>query len=350
MVEPITINGREISNTNRPYVIAEMSGNHNNSLRKALSIVRAASECGADAIKLQAYTPEQITIKSSNNDFIISDEESLWKDRSLYDLYQEAYTPREWFEEIILEAQKLNIDCFSSVFDELDVEFLEELNVPAYKIASFENNHLPLIRKVASTKKPVIISTGVSTEEEIKEAVENARESGCTQLALLKCNSSYPAKIDETNLMSIPVLREKFDCIVGLSDHSMGIGAAVGSVVLGSSIIEKHFIVSRGDKGVDSSFSSDVSEFSLLVSEVNNVWEALGTSELRITEGEKGSKMFKRSIYACDYVKKGDKFSVSNIKVIRPGFGLHPRHFDEILGKTSLRDLSPGDRIDKSCF
>ena len=346
----ISINGREIGPGCQPYVIAEMSGNHNQSFENAISIVRSAAASGADAIKLQTYTPDIITIDSSLNDFVIKDKSSLWYGKSLYELYTIAHTPWEWIGDIIEEARNHKIECFSSVFDESGIDFLEDLGVNAYKISSFENNHLPLIRKAAKTKKPLIISTGASSESDIIEAVENARDAGCEELALLKCTSSYPAKFSDANLLSIPWLREKFQCVVGLSDHTSGIAAAIGSVVLGASIIEKHFIVSRDHGGVDSSFSADESEFGKMIMEIKNAWWAIGEPTLRLSEEEKKSLMFKRSIYAVSQIKKGEIFNRQNIKVVRPGFGLHPRHFDEVLGKPSARELNPGERIDKTCF
>ena len=266
----------------------------------------------------------------------------------MYDLYEVAYTPWDWFEKITTEALKLNIECFSSVFDETGVDFLEDLGVAAYKIASFENNHIPLIRKVAATKKPLIISTGASSEDDITETVENAREAGCVDLALLKCTSSYPAEASDSNLSCIPFLREKFQCVVGLSDHTLGIGAALGGIALGASIIEKHFIVSRDQGGVDSQFSADEKEFCLMVREIENVWQAMGKPTLELSEAEQNSLMFKRSIYACKHIKKGEVFSKSNLRVVRPGYGLHPRYFEEIIGKTCIKELEPGDRLDDS--
>ena len=348
MVSEIAINGRKIGRLHSPYIIAEMSGNHNQTLDQALSILDAAANIGADAIKLQTYTADTLTLDSPRRDFIISDENSLWSGKSLYELYREAYTPWDWIELIFTEARKRNIDCFSSIFDEGSIDFLENLNAPAYKISSFENNHIPLIRKAAATKKPLIISTGASSEANITEAVENAREAGCTELALLKCTSDYPAAIADSNLSCIPYLRDKYNCVIGLSDHTLGIAAAIGGVALGASIVEKHFIVSRDQGGVDSSFSADKAELKQIVRDAKNVWGAIGKPDIHISEREVASLMYKRSIYACQQIKKGEIFTVNNIRIIRPGFGLHPRHYTELIGTVCHSDLTAGDRLDIS--
>mgnify|MGYP001392982644 CR=1 FL=1 len=344
----ISINGRKIGGNHSPYIIAEMSGNHNQSFEQAISILDAAVRVGADAIKLQTYTADTLTLNCSSEDFVIKNDDSPWNDKSLYDLYEEAHTPWEWVEQIFDEAKKRNIECFSSVFDESSVGFLENIGVSAYKIASFENNHIPLIRKVAGTKKPLIISTGASSEIEIEEAVENAREAGCVELAILKCTSDYPAKISDSNISSIPYLLDKFQCVVGLSDHTLGIGVAVGSIALGAAIVEKHFITSRELGGVDSAFSADEDEFQMLVRETKNAWEAIGKTTFELSDGEKKSLMFKRSIYACKAIRKGDTFTQDNIRIVRPGYGLHPRHYNDLIGKICHKDLETGDRIDSS--
>jgi len=342
----ISINGRLVGQKHSPYLIAEMSGNHNQSFDQAISILDAAVRTGADAIKLQLYTADILTLDCANNDFSINNPDSPWNGKSLHELYQEAHTPKDWVEELFKEAKKRKIDCFSSVFDESSVDFLEDIGASAYKIASFENNHIPLIRKVARTKKPLIISTGASSEEEIEEAVENAREAGCIELALLKCTSDYPATISDSNISSIPYLRDKFRCVVGLSDHTLGIGVAIGSVALGASIVEKHFITSRDLGGVDSTFSADEDEFKILVKEAKIAWEAIGKVTFSLSDAEKKSLAFKRSIYACDTIKKGDVFTKDNIRIVRPGYGLHPRYFHDLIGKTCQRDLDFGDRLD----
>lgn len=344
----ISINGRAIGSQHSPYIIAEMSGNHNQSFDQAISILDAAVRVGADAIKLQTYSADTLTLNCSGDDFVINNDDSLWNGKSLYDLYEQAHTPWDWVEGITKEARKRNIECFSSVFDESSVDFMENIGTSAYKIASFENNHIPLIRKAASTKKPLIISTGASSEDEIQEAVDNAREAGCVDLALLKCTSDYPAKVSETNLSAIPYLRDKFKCVVGLSDHTLGIGVAIGSVGFGASIIEKHFITSRDLGGVDSAFSADENEFQMLVREAGNVWQAIGKPSFDLSASEKKSLMFKRSIYASHAIKKGEVFSEDNIRIVRPGYGLHSRHFADLIGKTCKRDLEYGERLDSS--
>jgi pseudaminic acid synthase len=322
------IKNRPIGIDNPPFVIAEMSGNHNNSFEQALGIVHAAAKTGADAVKLQTYTADTITINAESDDFVISNPDSLWTRRTLYDLYDEASTDWEWIKQIMAEAEKLDLICFSSVFDETSVDFMEDLNAGAYKIASFENNHLPLIRKAASTGKPIIISTGTASEDEIHEAVEAARNGGCMQLALLKCTSDYPADPAASNLMTIPHMKETFECEVGLSDHTLGIGVPVASVALGATIIEKHFITDRNLGGVDAAFSADISEMSQLVAEATNAWKALGSVSFDLSENEQRNTQFKRSIYAVASIKAGEPFSPENIRVIRPGYGLHPRYYD----------------------
>ena len=329
-----------------PFVIAEMSGNHNNSFEQALSIVHAAATTGADAIKLQTYTADTITINADSDDFVISNPDSLWTKRTLYELYEEASTDWEWIRQIMAEADKLGLICFSSVFDETSVDFMEDLNAGAYKIASFENNHLPLIRKAASTGKPIIISTGTASEDEVHEAVEAARNGGCTQLALLKCTSDYPADPAASNLMTIAHMKETFGCEVGLSDHTLGIGVPVASVALGATIIEKHFITDRNLGGVDAAFSADVKEMTQLVAEATNAWKALGSVSFDLSESEQLNTQFRRSIYAVADIKAGEPFSPENIRVIRPGYGLHPRHYDELLGTAAHRNFTFGEPID----
>lgn len=340
------IKNRPIGIDHPPFVIAEMSGNHNNSFEQALGIVHAAAKTGADAVKLQTYTADTITINAENDDFVISNPDSLWTRRTLYDLYDEASTDWEWIRQIMAEAEKLDLICFSSVFDETSVDFMEDLNAGAYKIASFENNHLPLIRKVASTGKPMIISTGTASEDELHEAVEAARNGGCTQLALLKCTSDYPADPAASNLMTIPHMKKTFECEVGLSDHTLGIGVPVASVALGATIIEKHFITDRNLGGVDAAFSADTSEMTQLVAEATNAWKALGSVSFDLSDNEQRNTQFRRSIYAVADIKAGEPFSPENIRVIRPGYGLHPRHYDELLGKAAHRNFVFGEPVD----
>ncbi|MCX8491781.1 MAG: pseudaminic acid synthase [Cyclobacteriaceae bacterium] len=329
-----------ISKENRPFIIAEMSGNHNQSLERALSIVDAAAGAGAHAIKLQTYTADTMTIKGA---YKIDDESSLWKGRELYDLYKEAYTPWEWHSPIFDHAKKRGLIAFSSPFDETAVDFLEELKVPIYKIASFENTDHPLLKKVAQTGKPVIMSTGVSTLADIFESVQVLRSNGCKELTLLKCTSTYPATPENTNLLSIPVLQDIFsDCIIGLSDHTMGIGAAVASVVLGARVIEKHFTLNRADGGVDSTFSLEPNELKSLVIESERAFQALGKPFFDIQPAELKSKIFKRSIYVSKKIEAGQLFTIENTRIIRPGDGIQPKFHEQILGKKSSINLEPG--------
>ena len=295
----IEIAGRIIGVDQPPFVIAEMSGNHNQNLDRALAIVDAAAECGAHAIKLQTYTADTMTLDKSGEDFKINDPNSLWAGQNLHDLYKKAYTPWEWHRPIIQRARELDLICFSSPFDETAVDFLEDLDVPAYKIASFENNHLPLIEKAASTGKPLIISTGMASLAELDQAVNTARAAGCNQLVLLKCTSTYPATPSNTNIRTIPHLQQLFGCDVGLSDHTMGVGVSVASVALGASVIEKHFTLSRAEGGVDSAFSLEPHELSSLVQECERAWHSLGKVRYGPTEAERKSLELRRSIYVC---------------------------------------------------
>jgi len=348
MGSEIYIGGTQIGPKARPFVIAEMSGNHNQSLERALEIVDAAAAAGAHAVKLQTYTADTITLDVHTDEFMIADEASLWNGKSLYDLYRLAYTPWEWHASIMKRAKERGLLCFSSPFDESAVDFLESLNVPAYKIASFENNHLPLIAKVAATGKPVIISTGMASIAELDDAVRTARDAGCSQLVLLKCTSTYPATPQNTNALTIPHMRELFGCEVGLSDHTMGIGAAIAAVALGASLVEKHFTLNRADGGVDSSFSLEPEELSALVRETERAWMSLGAVTYGPTAAERKSLVFRRSLYVAENMKRGDKFTVKNLRVVRPGKGLHPRFYEQVLGKTVNRDVSKGTPVDWS--
>lgn len=336
----IRIATKEISKDNKPFIIAEMSGNHNQSIDRALSIVDAAANAGAHAIKLQTYTADTMTMRGA---YRIDDENSLWKGRELFDLYKEAYTPWEWHKEIFDRAKAKGMIAFSSPFDESAVDFLEELGVPLYKIASFENTDHPLLKKVAQTGKPVIMSTGVSTLADIFESVQVLKNNGCKELVLLKCTSTYPATPENTNLLSIPVMQEIFsDCVIGLSDHTMGIGASVASVVLGARVIEKHFTLRRADGGVDSAFSLEPEELKSLVVETERAFLALGKPFFDVQTSEEKSKIFKRSIYVSKEIKKGDVFTKENLRIIRPGDGLQPKFYDQVLGKKSSEDIKPG--------
>ena len=335
----IQISDKVIGHGQKPFIIAEMSGNHNQSLDRALEIVEAAAKAGAHAIKLQTYTADTMTLKGAHT---IEDENSLWKGRELYDLYQEAYTPWEWHEPIFKRAEELGLIAFSSPFDETAVDFLETLNAPLYKIASFENTDWPLLKKVAQTGKPVIMSTGVANLSEIDEAVRILRENGCKDIVLLKCTSTYPATPENTNLRTIPHLQQMFNCAVGLSDHTMGIGASVAAVALGACVIEKHFTLRRADGGVDSAFSMEPEEMAALVTETERAYLAMGHIQYGIQQAETKNRLYKRSIYVAKDVKAGEAFTKENLKVIRPGDGLAPRYWEQVLGKTAKQDLNAG--------
>lgn len=331
-----------VSAKNHPFIIAEMSGNHNQSLERALEIVEAAAKAGVHGIKIQTYTADAMTLDISEGEFFIGDPNSLWGGQSLYSLYQQAYTPWEWHKPIFDRCKELGIIGFSTPFDDRAVDFLETLDVPCYKIASFENTDIPLIRKVASTGKPMIISTGMATVAELDETVRSARESGCEELILLKCTSTYPTTPENTNILTIPHLRNLFDAPVGLSDHTMGIGVAVASVALGATVIEKHFTLSRADGGVDSAFSMEPEEMRQLVIETKRAWQALGKISYGVTEAEKKSVMYRRSLYISQDMKKGDILSPENLRTIRPGLGLAPKYYDVLLGKAINQDVKKG--------
>ena len=333
-------------NDTPPFVIAEMSGNHNQSLDRAFEIVDAAAGAGAHALKLQTYTADTMTINSDEDEFSIQDSRSLWSGRALFDLYEEAYTPWEWHKPIFERAADRGITAFSTPFDETAVDFLETLNTPIYKIASFENTDLPLIKYAASTGKPLIISTGMATIDELDESVATARDAGCTDLVLLKCTSTYPAEPTDTNIATIPDLRRRFGCQVGISDHTMGIGVAIGAVALGATVIEKHFTLRREDGGVDSTFSMEPSELRQLVIESDRVWQSIGSVSYGPTESEKTSLVFRRSIYIVEDVKRGDLISELNIRRIRPGLGLPPKHIDEVIGRRFSTDAKRGTPLE----
>lgn len=342
MVSSVYINNRKISQDTSPFLIAEMSGNHNQSLERAIQIVEKAAASGADAIKLQTYTADTITIDSKNQEFRICDQDSAWNGESLHDLYTKAHTPWEWHKSIFEEARRHGLICFSSPFDETAVDFLESLDTPAYKIASFENIHLPLISKAAQTGKPLIISTGMANIGEIEQAVHCAKESGCKELILLKCTSTYPASPESTNLNTIPHMMDLFKCQVGLSDHTMGHGVAVASVALGASVIEKHFTLDRSEGGVDSTFSMEPSEFKVLSRETNRAWKALGSIQYGPTEAERKSLQFRRSIYVIKDINQGEVFTAENIGIIRPGNGGPPSLFKHLINKKSRQSLAKG--------
>jgi len=326
----------------QPFIVAEMSGNHNQSIKRAFKIVDAAAEAGAHAVKLQTYTADTMTLNIDSDDFKINDKNSLWAGRNLHQLYAEAHTPWEWHKPIMERCKERGMLCFSTPFDETAVDFLEELGVPCYKIASFENTDLPLIRKVAKSKKPVIISTGMATLSELEDVVTTARNAGIDQLILLKCTSAYPAPFSEVNLATIPHLSQMFDCPVGLSDHTLGTAVPIAAVALGASFIEKHFTLSREDGGVDSAFSLNPVELQTLVNESQNAWQALGKIHYGRTEREKKSLVFRRSIYISKSIAAGATISPDNIRCVRPGFGLSPKHFESLIGKKARKDLFVG--------
>ena len=338
----LMIAGVSIGAGRAPFVIAEMSGNHNRSLDRALAIVDAAANAGAHAIKLQTYTADTLTIDAHGRDFTINDEGSLWKGRNLYELYQEAYTPWEWHAPIFARAHERGIVAFSSPFDETAVDFLESLNAPAYKIASFENVHLPLIRKAAATGKPLIISTGMATQAELDDAVGAADEAGCRDLILLKCTSTYPATPENTNLLTIPDLRARYGCEVGLSDHTMGVGVAVAAVALGASVIEKHFTLARADGGVDSAFSLEPAELKALVIETGRAALAMGRVHYGPTAAESKSLVFRRSLFAVRDIEVGEVLTADSVRIIRPGTGLPPKDIDKVLGRRAKARIARG--------
>lgn len=332
-------------NKDRPFIIAEMSGNHNQSLERALAIVDSAAEAGVDAVKIQTYTAETMTLAIDKGEFFISDKDSLWKGESLYQLYEKAHTPWKWHAPIFERCKERGIMGFSTPFDDTAVDFLEKLGVPCYKIASFENVDLPLIKKVAKTGKPIIASTGMTTVAELDDLVRTARENGCEDLTLLKCTSSYPASPDGTNLRTIPHMKELFGCSVGLSDHTLGIGVAVASVVLGAAVIEKHFTLSRADGGVDAAFSLEPAEMAQLVRECRSAALAMGEVRYEMAEQEKKSLQFRRSLYIAEDMKEGDVFNEKNLRRIRPGHGLSPKYYDTILGRKVKCDVQRGTAL-----
>ena len=341
----IEISGKKIGCDGATFIIAELSANHAHNLDIAISTMKAIKESGADAVKLQTYTPDTITIDSDNEYFQIN-QGTLWDGKTLYQLYQEAYTPWEWQPKLKEIAEELGLICFSSPFDRTSVDFLEEMNVPAYKIASFEITDIPLIEYIASKGKPVIISTGIATLADIEEAINACRRMGNNQIALLKCTSAYPAPLEEVNLRTIPNLADTFDTVVGLSDHTLGISAPIASVALGANIIEKHFILDRNLGGPDAAFSMEPDEFRSMVDAVRDVEKALGTVNYDLTEKTKKSREFSRSLFAVDDIKAGESLTEENVRSIRPGFGLHPRYYGQIMGKKARTDIKRGTPLD----
>jgi len=342
---PFQIGEHAIGPGHPVYVIAELSANHQQEFEKAARLIAAAKEAGADAVKLQTYTPDTITIRSDREIFRIGGG-TLWDGRTLYDLYAEAFTPWDWQPKLRQIAQDHGLDLFSSPFDETAVDFLEGMGVPAYKVASFELVDLPLIQKMASTGKPLIISAGMATVEEIEEALQAARQAGARQIALLKCTSEYPSRPEEMNLRAIPELACRFELPVGLSDHTMGIAVPVAAVALGACIVEKHLTLSRADGGPDGAFSLEPHEFKDMVDAVRVAEKALGQGQIGPGDHERGSRIFRRSLFVTEDMKRGDRFTSKNIRSIRPAHGLHTRHLSEILGRCATRDIERGSPLD----
>jgi pseudaminic acid synthase len=348
MFKKIIVGDRSIGPDHEPFVIAEMSGNHNGSKDRALEIVRQAAISGADCLKFQTYTADTLTLDAPTADFAINDRDSLWNGRKLHELYSEAYTPWEWHEELFRTANELGVLAFSTPFDETAVDFLNDLGVPMFKVASFEMTHLPLIRKIGQTGKPVIMSTGMASVEEIDEAIQTARDAGTNEIILLKCTSQYPANAADANLLTIPDMQKRFGVQVGLSDHTMGTGVAVASIVHGATVIEKHFTLDRSEGGVDSDFSLEPWEMKLLKEETTRAWYSTGEVKYSGTENEQKSKQFRQSIYPSRDIAKGEMFSRDNLKICRPGMSLEPRHFETLLRKSSKRDIGFGERLVES--
>jgi pseudaminic acid synthase len=338
----IEIAGRQIGQKTPPFVIAEMSGNHNQSLERAIQIVDAAVDAGAHAIKLQTASPDGLTLDVDSPDFKILDKDSLWYGKNLYQLYQEAVTPWDWHTPIFEHCRKRGIIAFSSPFELKAVDFLETLNVPCYKIASFELVDTQLVRKVAKTGKPIIMSTGMATLSEIETAVLTARAEGNNQIILLKCTSTYPAQATDTNLLTISHLKQAFGTQVGLSDHTMGVGVPCAAVAMGATVIEKHFTLARADGGVDSAFSLEPHELKLLVEETERAWQAIGTTRYGGSANEQASLKYRRSVYISQDIKAGELLSAENIRIVRPGFGLAPKYYDILIGRRVNKDLPKG--------
>ena len=336
----VVIDGKNIGEDYPPYIIAELSANHNGSIETAIQTISEAKKCGAHAIKLQTYTPDTMTINSDKEDFKING--GLWDGYNLYELYKEAHTPFEWHKELFNHARKVGISCFSSPFDETAVDLLEDLNAPAYKIASFEATDLPLIKYIASTKKPMIMSTGMANLHEIEEMVDAAKSNGCKDLILLHCISSYPAPTEQSNLLTIPDMKSKFDVQIGLSDHTTSNTAAVVATALGATIFEKHFILDRSSVGPDSSFSIEPDELQSLCAETFNAWKSLGLAGYDTKPAEEANLKFRRSIYFTKDIRKGDVVTKEYIRRIRPGFGLEPKYYDDLLGEKVNCDVSAG--------
>ena len=340
----IEINKRKITNSERPYIIAELSANHNGSINKAKESIKVAKQCGADAIKIQTYTPDSMTIDSNREDFKIKS--GLWKGYKLYDLYKDASTPYSWHEELFKYARQIGITLFSTPFDENAVDLLENLDTPAYKIASFELTDLPLIEYVAKKKKPILLSTGLSNDKEIEEAINVIKKNGNNQILIFHCISSYPADISDMNLRRITNLRKRFELEIGLSDHSISNLAATTSIALGAVAIEKHFTLNKDDKGPDSDFSIEPKELKELVSQTNESWESLGDENFTRSNKEIKNKVFRRSLYFVEDMAIGEVITKRNVRRIRPGFGLEPKYLNKIIGKKVTKKIKSGDRVE----
>jgi len=344
-MQTIKINDIQIGNGCTPFIVAELSGNHQQDFSLAEKMIEAAAQAGAHAIKLQTYTAETMTLNLQNHDFVINEENSLWKGESLFSLYEKAYTPWEWHKPLFDKAKSLGLCAFSSPFDISAVDFLETLDVPCYKISSFENNDIPLIKKVAETGKPVIVSTGMASQDEIVELVKTIHNTGNKQVILLKCTSNYPANASDSNLVTINHMRDRFDCLVGLSDHSEGISISLAGVALGACLVEKHFVLDRQAGGVDAAFSLQPDELTDLVIESKKIHNAIGMVQYGGSENEQQSKKYRRSIYCYKEIQKDESFSEDNIRVIRPGYGLTPKYFEQILGKTASQKIPMGTAL-----
>jgi len=341
-MKSLTIGNRKIGEDYEPFIIAEMSGNHNQDLNRALNLVDAAAAAGAHALKLQTYTADTMTLDCDNKEFIVNGS-AVWDGQKLYDLYDKAHTPWEWHKPIFDRAKELGMLAFSSPFDSTAVDFLEELNVPCYKIASFENNDIPLLKKIASTGKPIIMSCGMATESEITEGLATLKNNGCQDIILLKCTSAYPSLPKDINLNTIPHMRSKFNVQIGFSDHTMGVTMPVAAVALGATVVEKHFTLSRAEGGVDSHFSLEPDELKELVNSTRAVWEALGKENYGGSgQSENSSKVYRRSVYVSSDIKAGELFTTKNIRCVRPSLGLSPKYYEDVLGKVAKNDLAFG--------
>ena len=350
MSNSVAIAGRWIDLGHPPFVIAEMSGNHNQSLDRAIDLVKAAAAAGAHALKLQTYTADTMTIDCDAPGFTVTDEDSAWYGRSLYDLYQEAHTPWEWHKPIIEKCRELGLIPISTPFDETAIEFLEEFGLPAYKVASFENADIPLLRRIAATGKPMIISTGMLSLDELSETVEEVRVAGCSQLILLKCTSSYPARASDANLATIPNMRSLFNTEVGISDHTPGIGVSVAAVAMGATVIEKHFTLDRTDGGVDSQFSMEPQELRSLIIESRHAWDGIGQVQYGPGTAEANSRVFRRSLYFVEEIRAGEVIEAKHIRRIRPGYGLPPKYETHVLGKIANQDIDRGTPVTWESF